>query len=187
MLIVPITQQGTVQIPKSVKEVVESKECNKCPFCECTDMGQYSIYSVFKCRYLFKAVRVLKSYANKNDVVVTPADCPLRSNPNVPKMTVGQTAMSAEQLKAWNEATARKERREKWDKIKGITKWEDIKVGMDYHIPPTMDKPRMDVHVSSKYNTYLMCKVIGKENESVFLYNNGHEYKFMKLIEKKAN
>ena len=86
----------------------------------------------------------------------------------------------------WSYIKEREKKLEKWRSLKGITEWDDIKVGNDYHLPPTMDKPRMDVHVVSKMAMSITCKILGRDNASITLYNSGHEYKFMKLIKKKA-
>ena len=160
------------------------KRCNGCHFCECNRMSPSSIFYAFKCKYRYKVARILKTYADKDDDVERPAYCPLINTPFFKDYCDGKTIKkeSAE----WSYIKEREKKLEKWRSLKGITEWDDIKVGNDYHLPPTMDKPRMDVHVVSKMPMLITCKILGRENASVTLYSTGHEYKFMKLIKKKT-
>ena len=166
------------------------KKCNGCTFCDCGRMGPASIYYVFKCKYRYKVSRILKTYADKDDEVERPADCPLIQTTLFMRPSDENTSnkenTSNNENKDWSSVKERAKRLAKWKSLKGITEWDDIKVGNDYHLPPTMDKPRMDVHVVSKMAMSITCKILGRDNASITLYNSGHEYKFMKLIKKKV-
>lgn len=91
------------------------------------------------------------------------------------------SAMSDEQLSAWEKSKQERLEREKWLAMPGLTSWADIKPGRKYHMPPMHKKGRMDLRIATKYCDSLMAYKNGT-NERVWLYKQDEEYKFMSEI-----
>jgi len=92
-----------------------------------------------------------------------------------------QSAMSDEQLKAWNRAKNERETKEKWLSAPGLTSWNDLKVGNVYHLPPSLKKNRMDIKIKQKYVGSILAVNI-KTNDNIWFYKDDEEYKFMSLL-----
>jgi hypothetical protein len=91
--------------------------------------------------------------------------------------------LSPEQQEEWKKSRERVAQLEKWKSIRGLCSWNDIKVGGDYHLPPTPSKGRMNLHVATKYMDSMMCYVNGTQAR-VWIYKNSEDYKFMSPIVK---
>ena len=64
--------------------------------------------------------------------------------------------------------------------IKPLTRWEDIKVGAIYHMPPLTYNKRMNLIVVSKNRDFIIYKdVIDKFGTSYTLYRNDVKSKFL--------
>lgn len=91
-----------------------------------------------------------------------------------------ESAMSDEQLRAWNRAKNERERKEKWLAAPGLTSWGEIEINKIYHLPPTCKKGRMDIKIKQKYVGSIQAVDI-KTNQNVWFYKDDEEYKFMSL------
>ena len=65
---------------------------------------------------------------------------------------------------------------------KGIMKWEDIVVGLKYHIPPIAGASRKDIIVINKDNLSLKYQYVGKESYSVVMFRTDVASKFLSRI-----
>ena len=64
--------------------------------------------------------------------------------------------------------------------IKGLTKWEEIKVGAIYHMPPLTYNKRMDILIVYKNRDFLLYKDINESfSTSYTLYKNDVKSKFL--------
>ena len=134
--------------------------------------------------------RVIALKCSPGEKIKKPFWCPVLkdkiiNNPNPSKGLIlpinNNSAMSPEQQAEWNASRARIERKNKWKAINGLCSWDDIKVGCDYHLPPTPEKERADIHVTTKYMTSFSGHVIGTEKRMWF-YKGDEDYKFMSPI-----
>lgn len=65
---------------------------------------------------------------------------------------------------------------------KGIIKWEDIIVGLKYHIPPIAGASRKDIIVIRKDSSSLKYQYVGKESYSVVMFKTDVASKFLSRI-----
>lgn len=138
--------------------------------------------------------RIIKLKVYPGEKIQKPYWCPIikdkivngqaSSKPQLFLPAPNKSAMSDEQLAAWNKSKEENALREKWAAIPGITAWTDIKVGTHYHMPPMLKKGRMDLFVQTKYCDSLMAYKKGT-NERVWLYRKDEDYKFLSEIKKK--
>ena len=91
------------------------------------------------------------------------------------------SAMSEDQLKAWNRSKYERECKEKWLAAPGLTSWAELSVGRVYHLPPTLKKNRMDVVIKQKHIGSIQAVNI-KTKENVWFYKDDEEYKYMSLV-----
>ena len=93
-------------------------------------------------------------------------------------LSSSKSAMSDEQLKAWNKSKEERIAKEKWLSLPGITSWGDIKIGRVYHMPPMLKRGRMNLYIAVKYCDSLMAYKNGT-NERVWIYKQDEDYKFL--------
>lgn len=70
---------------------------------------------------------------------------------------------------------------ETWRNLPRRTKWEDIKVGEYYHIPPYMRAQARDIKITSVLHQLVYFKEIGKTSpyNELYIYKDGIDAKVM--------
>lgn len=64
-------------------------------------------------------------------------------------------------------------------------KWDDMKIGSTYHMPPVMSEKRFDFKVVDKSRYWITIKKINSKNETTsFLYNYDISSKFIVPLKK---
>lgn len=138
--------------------------------------------------------RVVKLNVYKDEKVKKPFWCPLIKESLTKSVGDGikiggrtvyparkSSAMSEDQLKAWNRSKYERECKEKWLSAPGLTSWAELSVGQIYHLPPTLRKNRMNVEIKQKYVGSIQAVNI-KTKENVWFYKDDEEYKYMSLV-----
>ena len=76
------------------------------------------------------------------------------------------------------------EKKNLWEKITPICKWEDIKVNDIYHVPPVLDEKRKDIIITNKTDFSFQYKHLSKTKSNATsciytVYKTGYWWKFM--------
>ena len=100
-----------------------------------------------------------------DSVIWKPYWCPIKGD---------NSMLSQNEQERWNESKKRTEQKNKWLNLHGITAWDDIHVGENYHMPPMFEKGRMDIHVRTKYINSIQCTNI-KTGTNVTIYKYDEE------------
>lgn len=163
--------------------------CNDCDFLrKIPRPGQ----STFNCRCKLNKIgstateRVIGLKLYEGEKIEAPDWCMLLNSGSkaieIPCLPVtNNSAMSDEQLRAWNESKEKNRIKELWCSISGITAWRDIKIGKVYHIPPSLKRGRMDVEIEKIYSDSMFGHNI-KNRDNVWIYKEDEDYKFMSEV-----
>ena len=147
-----------------------SQFCNACPHSSVKKFSSDTIGERYNCYCDYKEnnSKLVELSAKFGTFVETPAWCPL----NKPQVEEKKVAVSLTPY----------EIKERLKKLKPFSKWEDIKEGHVYHIPPLYpgDK-RKDVYVTYKSSTSVSYKVLGAKNTYAIntLYPSSVEVNFL--------
>lgn len=194
----PFGTQTQLEIPFSnnSEETDENVCCNGCGFLLKIQRPNKSTFNTRCSAEVLSpggSERVIKLNVYQNEKIKKPFWCPIIKE-NIMKsandgIKIGNrtifparkpSAMSKEQLKAWNRAKNEREIKEKWLAAPGLTSWGEIEIGATYHLPPTCKKGRMDIKIKNKYIGSIQAVNI-KTNQNIWFYKNDEEYKFMSL------
>ncbi len=119
--------------------------------------------------------RIIKLHVYRDENIKKPFWCPII------KKEIINGALSSSQSASYCKYKAEREKKEKWLGMSGITAWNEICAGKIYHLPPTYRRKRMDLLVKSVNTCSLYCEDINTKN-SVWLYKDEEEYKFLSLV-----
>ena len=175
----------------------ESQYCNECPHFMKIQRPNKSSYNT-RCGAETPrpggSERVIKLNVYEYEKVKKPFWCPMVKKSLTDSLNDGikiggrtvfparkTSAMSEEQINAWNISKNERLLKEKWLSAPGLTSWAELKVGRTYHLPPTSKKARMDVEIKQKYVGSIQAINL-KTNENVWFYKDDEEYKYMSLI-----
>lgn len=150
--------------------------CNNCPNLFKTPSPDGITFN-YRCKKFLiegseRLCRVIKVGVMPDTVIWKPYWCPIKSD---------NSMLSQNEQERWNESKKRTEQKNKWLNLHGITAWDDIHVGENYHMPPMFEKGRMDIHVRAKYINSIQCTNI-KTGTNMWIYKYDEEYKFMSKI-----
>ena len=147
--------------------------CNDCPYSQCREAGSYggNLYNWYCNTEHVKRIIDMSVLANKT--LEVPKWCPMGCYRNVKS-----------EEKPTKKVLTYAEKRELWESIPLICKWEDIKISDVFHVPPVLDEKRKDVLITNVSDFSFQYRLIDKDKKctsqaTYTVYKSAIWWKFM--------
>lgn len=160
------------------------KTCNDCPQSQCKESGGWGTSLCNWYCNTDKLKRIIDMNVLSTKSLDIPKWCPLGLHKQV-----------SVQEKPKKKPLTYAEKREMWEDIPFLCKWEDIKISEIYHVPPVLGEKRKDVLITNISDFSFQYRLIDKTNNSTSqatytLYKSAIWWKFMvkhKIIKMKPS